>query len=199
MRATDAERADGGKGAGTSGDHVLRLRQGARTAGWLDTIEARPGRSRFSADITKGGPTDLQTTPRPSRRPQMGAAGPGTGGTALGPRVPKTLARGAKSGGAEAVFGCGCCCICRWCVAHSSRGQGVAGSNPASPTDAESPRMTGPAEELVDTARRCRKPVFAVDLGVAALPSPALGDATVVGVLSRRTGRACVRDLRPGS
>jgi hypothetical protein len=58
----------------------------------------------------------------------------GTGGTILGPGVPKTSAKGAKHGGGESVLSACCCCCRRWRVAHSSGGQGVAGSNPASPT-----------------------------------------------------------------
>jgi hypothetical protein len=62
----------------------------------------------------------------------------GTGGTTLGPGVPKTPAKGAKPRGGETIFSRCCRCFRRWCVAHGSGGQGVAGSNPASPTSAES-------------------------------------------------------------
>jgi len=96
--------------------------------------------------------------------------GLGTGGTTLGPGVPKTPAKGAKDGGGESVFGRCCCCFRRWCVAHSSGGQGVAGSNPASPTNG-----WGSPDVIVAGQRAYGQPDGPSPLGAARGPGAGLG------------------------
>jgi hypothetical protein len=61
-------------------------------------------------------------------------------GTGWGHGGDQKRASGAKSGGGETVFRLSGCCFRRSCIPHRSGGQGVAGSNPASPTTTVSVR-----------------------------------------------------------
>jgi hypothetical protein len=78
----------------------------------------------------------------------------GDRGTTLGPGVPKTPAKGAKPRGRETGFSPSGRCFRWWCVAHSSGGQGVAGSNPASPTSTTSARPDIRAGQALSLACR---------------------------------------------
>ena len=113
------------------------------------------------------------------------AAGCGDRRDHIGTWCPQDIGNAAKHGGGETVFGPFCRRFRWWCVAHSSGGQGVAGSNPASPTTATSTSRLRSPQVRVDFVRSACDAILRSGRGPGKHGSPR---APLTPLTARRVG-----------